>query len=126
MTKTVDQDALLIQAAVVAAVLVYFEGWFEGDAGRMARALHPGLAKRALADDGETLNETSADKMVDATARGIGRGLSVGDNRIHVTVEGIHGSIAHATVRSALYREYVELAQTSHGWKIVNTLWARA
>ena len=34
------------EAAVVSAVLDYFDGWFDGDAGRMERALHPGLAKR--------------------------------------------------------------------------------
>jgi hypothetical protein len=27
------------------------------------------------------------------------------------------------TVRSAVYREYVQIAQTAEGWKIVNTLW---
>jgi len=35
-------------AAVEAAVLDYFEGWFDGDPVRMDRALHPGLAKHAL------------------------------------------------------------------------------
>jgi len=29
------------EAAIVGAVLDYFEGWFEGDAARMERALHP-------------------------------------------------------------------------------------
>jgi Putative lumazine-binding len=36
------------ESAVVATALDYFEGWFEGDATRMERALHPGLAKRSL------------------------------------------------------------------------------
>jgi hypothetical protein len=31
-------------------VLDYFEGWFDGDAVRMERALHPQLAKRSLGD----------------------------------------------------------------------------
>ena len=30
---------------------------------------------------------------------------------------------AIATVRSAVYREYVQLVRTPDGWKIVNTLW---
>ena len=38
------------EAAIVEAVLDYFEGWFDGDAAAMERALHPGLAKRALED----------------------------------------------------------------------------
>lgn len=111
------------EAAVVSAALDYFEGWFGGDAARVERALHPGLAKRSLEKEGHTLDETSAEWMVDATARGIGRGQSRGDDQIHVTVEDVHGTIANATVRSALYREYLQLVRTPEGWKIVNALW---
>ena len=32
--------------AVRSVVMDYVEGWFEGDAGRMKRALHPELVKR--------------------------------------------------------------------------------
>ncbi len=60
--------------AIVATVLGYFEGWFDGDESRMAAALHPVLAKRALGDDGETLDEATTRSMVDATARGVGKG----------------------------------------------------
>ena len=111
------------EAAVVSAVLDYFEGWFDGDAARMERALHPGLAKRALATDGRTLDETTADWMIEATGRGVGRERGSGDRRIEVEVEDIHGAIANATVRSSVYREYVQLVQTPEGWKIVNALW---
>jgi hypothetical protein len=34
----------------------------------------------------------------------------------------MYGSIANVTVRSAVYREYVQLARTRDGWKIVNAL----
>ena len=33
--------------AIRRCILDYFEGWFDGDATRMDRALHPGLAKRS-------------------------------------------------------------------------------
>jgi hypothetical protein len=112
------------EAAVVDTVLDYFEGWFDGDATRMERALHPDLAKRALEKDGWTLDETTAAWMVDATGRGVGRHRDPGDRQIDVTVDDIHGPIANVTVRSAVYREYVQLARTADGWKIVNTLWA--
>src|SRR5207247_1980950 len=39
------------RSAVTKVVLDYFEGWFEGDAARMKRALHPELAKRSLGGD---------------------------------------------------------------------------
>ena len=114
------------EAAIVSAVLDYFEGWFDGDAGRMERALHPGLAKRSLEDDGRTLNETTAASMIDETRRGVGRERDPGDRRIEVEVEDVYGTIANVTVRSAVYREYVQLVRTPDGWKIVNTLWTSA
>src|ERR687897_708241 len=48
------------EAAIVRAVLDYFEGWYDGDPVRMERALHPDLAKRRLDDDGSALRASSA------------------------------------------------------------------
>jgi hypothetical protein len=117
------EERAAVEAAIVSAVLDYFEGWFDGDAVRMERAHHPDLAKRALEKDGRTLDETTADWMIEATGRGLGRARDPGDRRIEVEVEDVHGTIANATVRSAVYREYVQLVRTPEGWKIVNTLW---
>ena len=119
----VVEEGSATEAAVVGAVLDYFEGWFDGDAGRMERALHPGLAKRSLDQDGRTLNETTAQWMIAATGEGVGKERDPGDRGIVVEVEDIHGTIANVTVRSAVYREYVQLVRTPEGWKIVNALW---
>jgi hypothetical protein len=43
---TSDDRALIRQAA-----LDYFEGWFDGDAERMDRALHPNLSSAAQANN---------------------------------------------------------------------------
>jgi hypothetical protein len=110
-------------AAIVSTVLDYFEGWFDGDAARMERALHPDLAKRSLAQDGRTLDEATAAWMIEATGRGVGRERDPGERRIEVKVEDVYGTIANATVRSAVYREYVQLVRTAEGWRIVNALW---
>ncbi len=73
---TIDEaaadESTRAEAAIVATVLDYFDGWFDGDAIRMARALHPDLAKRALERDGQTLNGTTAAEMIEATAQGGG------------------------------------------------------
>jgi hypothetical protein len=116
-------DRTTAETAIVETVLDYFEGWFDGDAARMERPLQPDLAKRALATDGRTLDETTADWMIEATGRGVGRERDPGDRGIEVEVEDIHGTIANATVRSSVYREYVQLVRTSQGWRIVNALW---
>ena len=117
------EERTATEAAIVNTVLDYFEGWFDGDAGRAPCAPHPGLAKRALEQDGRTLNETTAEWMIDATRRAVGRERDPGDRRIEVEVEDVYGTIANATVRSAVYREYVQLVRTADGWRIVNTLW---
>jgi hypothetical protein len=117
------EERTTAEAAIVNAVLDYFEGWFDGDAERMERALHPDLAKRSLEKDGRMLNETTAEWMIDATARGVGHERDPGDRRIEVEVVDVHGTIANVTVRSAVYREYVQLVRTPEGWKIVNALW---
>jgi hypothetical protein len=36
------------EVAIRACLLDYFDGWFDGDAARMDRALHAGLAKHCV------------------------------------------------------------------------------
>jgi putative lumazine-binding protein len=112
------------QTEIVGTALDYFEGWFDGDLGRMRRALHPELAKRALTEDGSTLDETTTEWMLDATAKQLGKTRDVPDRRIEVEVVDVYRDIATAVVRSAVYREYIHLVLTRDGWKIVNALWA--
>ena len=115
------------EAAVVATTLDYFEGWFEGDAARMDRALHPGLAKRSLSQvdpESAELRSLTKERMVELTAAGGGRDeIPDGGLRIEVEVVDLHGNIASVLVRSAVYREYLHLVRTDEGWKIVNALW---
>ena len=115
------------EAAVVAAALDYFEGWFEGDATRMERALHPGLAKRSLSQvdpDSMELRSLTKERMVELTAAGSGTSESP-DGGLHIDVEvvDLHGNIASVVVRSTVYREYLHLVRTDEGWKIINALW---
>lgn len=112
--------------AIRAAVLDYFEGWFDGDAVRMDRALHPGLAKHALGQDArrsDSLDVTTKDEMVKATRQGSGRQRDVPDRAIRIDVAAVSGDIASAIVHSAVYVEFVLLARTADGWRITGTLW---
>lgn len=113
-------------AAIRSCLLDYFEGWFDGDAARMDRALHPGLAKHALAQGptrAEVLDLTTKDEMVDATRLGRGRDRDVPDRAIQVDIAAVSGDIASVIVHSAVYVEYALLARTSEGWRITGTLW---
>ena len=105
--------------AIERAVLDYFEGWFEGDAERMERALHPNLVKRQA---GEELGVTTAHRMIELTAQGAGKPDGA-DRRIEIDIADIYGDIATVVVRSAVYHEYVHLVRTQAGWKIANALW---
>ena len=60
-------------AAIRQTALDYYGSWYEADAGRMARSLHAGLAKRAIERDAqgqEYLYHLTKEEMVAATGRG--------------------------------------------------------
>jgi len=116
-----------VERAIVATALDYYEGWFDAEPARMERALHPDLVKRSLAEDGVSVETISAREMVEATAKGIGLtrdpGKQARDIQIHV--DHVFEEIATVAVESAIYVDYLQLARTRDGWKIVNVLWDR-
>jgi hypothetical protein len=112
------------RAAIIDTVRDYFEGWYDGDRARMERALHPDLAKRA--PDGESLDETTAAWMIDATARGAGKRDDPDERRLEIAVVDVYDRIATATVHGPVYIEYLHLVRTGDGWRIVNALWEPA
>jgi len=126
-TDTTDRAAAPSDAAAVTRTVEdYFLGWYDGDADRMRRALHPDLAKRSFIEQNgkpAMLRGVTAAQMVTWTADGQGRTDDEGGRRLAITVDEIHGPIASARVDSALYREYVHLVLTPDGWRIANTLW---
>ena len=103
--------------------LDYFEGWFDGDAGRMERALHPDLAKRHFDPAERSLTSLTADQMIRWTAEGNGRARDVPERAIEISIEHVHGPIANVTAKSAVYIDYLQVLRTQSGWKIVNVLW---
>ncbi|MEV4535983.1 nuclear transport factor 2 family protein [Asanoa sp. NPDC049518] len=111
---------------ILATVRDYWEGWFDGDAERMARALHPDLVKRGAAIDG-TLGKLTgvmtADDMTGWTREGEGIATRPVDTNYDVTVDDVHDQIATVTVRSSIYREYLHLVKTTDGWRILNALY---
>jgi hypothetical protein len=112
--------------AIRSCILDYFEGWFDGDADRMDRALHPGLAKHALGQDpdhSDVLDVTTRDEMVEATRQGRGRQRDLPDRAIRIDIASVSGDIASVIIHSAVYVEYALLARTSDGWRITSTLW---
>jgi len=114
--------------AIIATVMDYFEGWFDGSVVRMERSLHPNLNKRGVnADGGEVQisNSSTAAQMIGWTRDGEGKAERLADLAIKVRIDDVYRHIAIATVYSALYIEYLQLVRTTEGWRIVNALWMR-
>jgi len=112
--------------AVRSVVMDYVEGWFEGDAGRMERALHPELVKRCRGiegDDPNALETLSARVMIDATADGEGRREDAADRRIEIRIDHLSGGVASVQCFCHRYVDLLHLIEMPDGWKIVNAAW---
>jgi hypothetical protein len=107
---------------ITRSALDYFEGWFDGDAARMERALHPDLVKRSPGEDASSLGITTAERMVELTRLGEGKAYAA-DRRIEVEILDVYQDIASVLVRSAPYHEYLHFVRTPDGWRIANALW---
>ena len=114
------------EETVRAAVLDYIEGWFDGDAVRMERALHPELVKRCRGiegDDPDALETLTQGELVDATAEGVGRGEDADDRQISVEITYLGENIASATCLCPRYVDLLNLIRMPEGWRIVNAAW---
>lgn len=104
---------------IKAAAADYIEGWYSGDVETMERCLHENLVKRTpIAESGDLRMVTKA-RMLELTAAGGGESP---DPDFDTVVFEISGDIATARVTSPEYVDFLQLAKTPDGWKIVNVL----
>ena len=112
------------RSAIIAAATDYIASWLDGDPERMARCLHPALAKRAVKRDAETgapvVDESPYDDMVEGARVGYGRRLAPG---YEVDVLDAEGDIASVRVRSSAYLDYLHVARFGDRWLLLNVLW---
>ena len=114
--------------AILNTVNDYWEGWFGADAERMERALHPTLAKTGVGIDAsgrQVLGSMTADQMIGWTREGEGVAEKPGAFPFEVTVNDVHREVATVVVHSGVFREYLHLAKTLEGWKIIHALHTR-
>lgn len=128
MNKVSDFSAEDI-SAIERTARDYAEGWYEGDADRMRRALHPRLVKRTIAANPFTGEydirepDTNADQMVRWTSEGVGATWE-GERDYDVQVLDIFRDIAVVRCQSPEYVDYLQVARCgSNGWRIMNVLW---
>lgn len=112
-------------AAIRATVMDYVDGWYTGDAERMRRALHPGLAKRISMQEGGTwqLDSMTADELVAGTAQGGGTRTPEERRQRDVMILDIFGNAASVRATMSGWIDYMHLARVDGRWQIVNVLW---
>lgn len=111
--------------AIEAVAYDYVDGQLEGDPARVARSLHPDLAKRAVeVDPDETLGlrRMSKEELVDLTRQGVLKTPKAEWSR-SVRVLDIAGNAAVARVETPWFIDYFHLGRFGERWVIVNALW---
>jgi hypothetical protein len=115
------------RAAIRQAALDYIEGWYEGNAERMERSLHPDLAKRIVhtdAKDGRSrLDQMSALGLVQGTRTGFGKRTPKEKQQKDVTILDVFGNTASVKIVANAWIDYLHVAKFNGRWVIVNVLW---
>jgi NADPH:quinone reductase-like Zn-dependent oxidoreductase len=117
-----DDDAELVRRAA----LDYIEGWYAGDAARMARALHPALVKRIVQreEGGDVIEEMNAAQLIGQTRQGGGRDTPAAQRRTDIQVLDVFDNSASVRVDAGEWIDYLHLVRWNGEWRIVNVLWA--
>jgi hypothetical protein len=136
---TVSTQTDADSAAIKETLLNYVEGWYEGNAARMQRALYPELAKRIVRKNPKTgkeyLEKMTAKELVTGTGTDGGCAPDSTESRPkciliprerrqkEITVFDIYRDEASAKVAFLGWVDYVHLARINGRWVIVNVLW---
>jgi len=115
------------EEAIKATATDYAMGWYEGDAKRMERALHPDLAKRVLMPDPRSgkmeIEQMSAMTLVQHTRSGAGTRTPTDRRKVNITVFDVFGNAASAKLEMHDWVDYMHLSKIDGKWVIVNVLW---
>jgi hypothetical protein len=114
------------EVAIKKTALDYIEGWYEGDAARMGRALHPELAKRMVSLDSRghsRLNQMSAMTLVQSTRAGGGSKTPKEEQQKDVAILDHFNNAAVVKIVASGWIDYLEEVKFDGQWKIINVLW---
>ena len=114
-------------SAIRATALDYVEGWYEGNAERMSRAVHPELVKRIVVSDTATkhsvIETMGATALVNGARRGWGKETPANRRQKDVSILDIFGNAASVKGVMADWIDYMQMAKVDGRWVIVNVLW---
>ncbi len=116
-------------AAIRATALNYAEGWYEGNAERMAKTLHSQLVKRSVGPNRDyrknenILNEMNFDQLLDGTTKGYGKKIPKERQIKNITILSIYNNSASVKTEMADWVDFMHLVRWNGDWKIINVLW---
>lgn len=122
LTAQTAQDS----AGIRLAALDYIEGWYSGNGDRMAKALHPELAKRIMNTDtlgNYWIRDMGATELIRGTRAGGGTRTPQPDRRSDVEILDIFQNAASARIDAGGWIDYLHLVRWHGQWMIINVLW---
>jgi hypothetical protein len=112
--------------AIKQTALDYVEGWYEANAERMERALHPELAKRIVRTGPEgrsRLEQMGAMTLVQGVKRGGGKDTPKDQQQKDVVILDVFENTASVKTTMSGWVDYMHMAKFNGRWVIVNVLW---
>lgn len=116
-------------ADIRTAALNYVEGWYEGNADRMGKAIHPQLAKRIVGwkkdytKNENVLEQMNAEQLLDGTRKGLGKRTEKERQIKNITILSIYNNTATVKAEMADWYDFMHLGRWNGEWKIINVLW---
>ena len=124
---SVQSQTLQDTISISETTMNYIEGWYSGDSVRMAKSLHPELAKRGIVPSKDGKNtvilKASYSEMIQWTGK---RPDALKDNKDllrKLTILEIGKNIATVKCESKDFIDYLHLARLNNEWKILNAIW---
>ncbi|MCG3163005.1 MAG: hypothetical protein JMDDDDMK_04378 [Acidobacteria bacterium] len=113
--------------AIKQTALDYIEGFYNGDAARMERSLHPDLAKRIVRTNPGTgqsvLNHMTAAQLIQAARTMESRPTPKDKQRKDVTILDLYENAASVKIVANDWIDYLHEAKFDGRWVIINVLW---
>lgn len=113
--------------AIKQTALDYIEGYYDGNAERMERSLHPDLAKRIVRTDPSTgksrLEHMTAPRLVQIAGSMKSRPVPKEKQQKDVTILDLFENAACVKIVANDWIDYLQVAKFDGRWVIVNVLW---
>ena len=113
-------------ASIRMTALDYIEGWYSGNGDRMAKALHPELAKRIMFTDtlgNYWIRDMGATELIRGTRTGGGTRTPAADRRTDVQILDVFQNAASVRIDAGGWIDYLHLVRWHGQWLILNVLW---